>query len=171
MDAFAVSVAAGVALRQLRVRHALTIAGWFGSFQAIMPVLGWLGGRGAKDLIAGVDHWIASGLLFFIGCKMIYEAVKIRSVENIADPLNAGTLFVLAVATSIDALAVGLSFAMLNFSIVGAVLTIGVITFVISFVGVWIGARIGHFFERTAAIAGGVILVGIGLKILLAHLG
>lgn len=170
MDAFAVSVASGIAIKQLRIRHALTIAGWFGTFQALMPLLGWLAGLKLQALIAGFDHWIAFGLLCFVGCKMIYESFRMEAVQKKAEPLDIHVLFVLSVATSIDALAAGISFAMLKVSIVTPILIIGLVTFVISFIGVWVGRHTGHFFEKKIEIAGGLLLIVIGIWILISHL-
>jgi putative Mn2+ efflux pump MntP len=170
MDAFAVSITSGIAIRQLRVNHALRIAIFFGSFQAVMPVIGWLAGLSLRDFIAGVDHWIAFGLLSFVGCKMIYEAIKMETSENGIDPLNLYVLLMLSVATSIDALAVGVSFAFLKISIATPIIVIGVVTFALSYLGTYVGNRLGHFFERKIEILGGLILIGIGTKILLEHL-
>lgn len=170
MDAFAVSIASGVTIKQLKIRHALTIGAWFGLFQALMPLVGWLGGMKLRVVIGKVDHWVAFGLLFFIGSKMIYESFKIESVEKKGDPLDIYVLFVLSVATSIDALAVGLSFAMLKVSIVMPVLVIGSVTFLLSFLGVWIGDKCGHLFEKKIEIIGGLLLIAVGAKILIAHL-
>ena len=170
MDAFAVAIASGITIKHLRVHHALTIATSFGLFQAFMPLIGWLGGLKMKDSLAQVDHWVAFGLLAFIGCKMIYESFKIDSVEERTNPLDIYVLFVLSVATSIDALATGISFAVLDVSIVAPVLIIGGVTFVLSFLGVWIGEKFGHFFEKKIELAGGVLLIGIGIKILVSHM-
>lgn len=170
MDAFAVSIASGVTIKQMKIHHALIIGAWFGGFQALMPLVGWLGGMKLRVFIGGVDHWVAFGLLFFIGSKMVYESFKMESIEKKTDPLDIGVLFVLSVATSIDALAAGLSFAMLDVSIIGPVLVIGAVTFVLSFAGVWIGGRFGHLFEKKIEIVGGLLLMGVGTKILLDHL-
>jgi len=170
MDAFAVSIASGFAIKHSHMRHALLLGCWFGGFQALMPTLGWLGGVKLSTWISGFDHWVAFGLLAFIGCKMVYEAFEIEKVEKEADPLATRVIFVLAVATSIDALAVGISFAILNVAIVGPALTIGAITFCTSFAGVLIGDKAGHLFERKVEIVGGLILIGIGLRILVTHL-
>jgi putative Mn2+ efflux pump MntP len=144
---------------------------WFGGFQALMPILGWLGGSSFRKLfIAGVDRWIAFGLLVFIGSKMIYEAFKIESAENRRAPMDMRILFMLSVATSLDALAVGISFAMLGVSIVTPVIVIGGVTFAVSFAGVWLGATGAHFFEKKVEIAGGLVLIAIGLKILLTDI-
>lgn len=170
MDAFAVSIASGIAIKQLKIRHAFTIAGWFGSFQALMPLVGWLGGLKLKGVIGGVDHWVAFGLLCFIGCKMICESFKMGSAEERISPLDVHVLFVLSIATSIDALTAGISFAMLEVSIVAPVLVIGLVTFLMSSVGVWIGNKFGHFFEKKIEIVGGILLIGVGIKILLDHI-
>jgi len=170
MDAFAVSITSGITIRQLKINNALKIALFFGSFQAIMPIIGWLAGLSLRNFISEIDHWIAFGLLSFIGCKMIYESITIQSSEKEINPLNVYVLLVLSIATSIDALAVGLSFAILKISIMTPVVIIGTITFALSFLGVFIGDRIGHFFENKIEIAGGLLLIGIGIKILVEHL-
>ncbi|MFA6317026.1 MAG: manganese efflux pump MntP family protein [Elusimicrobiota bacterium] len=170
MDAFAVSVTSGIAIKSLRVAHAFRIAFVFGLFQAVMPVLGWLAGLSMRGFIQGVDHWIAFGLLLFVGGKMIWEAYS-RGGEEVVDPLDAGVLLMLAVATSIDALAVGISFSFLKVSIALPVIVIGLVTFGMCFAGVLIGKKVGHLFERKIEVAGGVILIAIGVKILIEHLG
>lgn len=169
MDAFAVSITSGIAIRKLKVNHAVRIALFFGSFQAIMPVLGWLSGLTLKGFISSVDHWIAFGLLSFIGCKMIYESFKVEEGDR-TSPLNIGILLILSIATSIDALAIGISFAFLGISIVTPVIVIGVITFILSLSGVFIGNKFGHLFEKKVEVLGGLILISIGIKILLEHL-
>jgi putative Mn2+ efflux pump MntP len=170
MDAFAVSITSGITIKQLKINNALKIAFFFGAFQAIMPLVGWLAGLSLREFIANIDHWIAFGLLSFIGCKMIYEAVTLQSEEKETNPLNVYVLLMLSVATSIDALAVGVSFAFLNIAIITPIIVIGAITFILSFLGVFIGDRIGHFFENKIEIAGGLILIGIGVKILVQDL-
>ena len=170
MDAFGVAMAIGAAVKRVRVRHALIVGTWFGVFQAVMPLAGWFCGMTMKSVIHGVDHWIAFALLVFIGCKMIYESFKMESIEKKTDPMNPRVLFILAVATSIDALAVGMSFAMIAVPIVGPAVIIGVTAFTISAVGVWIGDRLGRFFEKKVEIFGGIVLIVIGLKILISHL-
>ncbi len=169
MDAFAVSVASGVTIKNLKVNHALKIAIFFGGFQALMPVVGWFSGLSLRNFISGVDHWVAFGLLSFIGAKMIYEAAKMGPRKK-DDPLNIYILLILSIATSIDALAVGITFAFLNIAIIIPIIIIGIVTFVLSFLGVFIGNKIGHFFERKIETAGGLVLIGIGIKILLEHL-
>ena len=170
MDAFAVSVTSGVTIKHLRIKNALTIATCFGSFQAFMPFMGWLAGLSLRDFISGVDHWIAFGLLSAIGCKMIYESCKVESIKREINPLNFFVLLILSVATSIDALAVGISLSFLKISIAIPAIIIGIVTFLLTLLGVFIGNRFGHFFENKIEIVGGLILIGIGTKILMEHL-
>jgi len=170
MDAFAVSIACGFAIKQLRLPHALRIAFSFGLFQAAMPLIGWLGGVRLKTILDDIDHWIAFAILSFIGAKMIYEATRIDAIEKQRNPLEPRVLLALSVATSLDALAMGFSFALLNVAILTPVLVIGGVTFLISLAGVWIGDRGGHFFERKIEILSGLILIGIGVKIVVHHL-
>ena len=170
MDAFAVSITSGITIKRLHINHALKIALFFGLFQAFMPIIGWLAGLSLRDYISAVDHWIAFGLLSFIGCKMIYESITVQSSKKEINPLNVYVLLVLSIATSIDALAVGISFAFLKVSIVTPVIIIGTVTFLLSYLGVYIGDRIGHFFENKIEIAGGILLIGIGIKILVEGL-
>ena len=172
MDAFAVSVCKGLGMKRLNARVALVLAALFGIFQGGMPVLGWLLGTQLLWLIEPVDHWIAFGLLAFIGGKMIADAVSDEAEEaGEVDRVAWGEFLMLAVATSIDALAVGLSLAVLNVDIAFPVVVIGVTTFVLSLAGVAIGHAFGSRYERPAQIVGGVVLVLIGLKVLLEHLG
>lgn len=171
MDALAVSIASGIAIKKLRLHNALVIGATFGGFQALMPVIGWLAGLTLRDLVSGVDHWIAFVLLAAVGGKMIYESTKLDKAEEPTNPLNVMVLLVLGVATSIDALAVGLTFAFLKINIVAPALIIGGITFALSVGGVFVGNFAGHFFERKMELIGGVILVLIGIKILAGHLG
>ncbi|WP_139653352.1 manganese efflux pump MntP [Raoultibacter phocaeensis] len=177
MDAFAVSVCKGLGMRSLNWGHALVIALFFGAFQGLMPVLGWALGTQFEAYIASIDHWIAFGLLAFIGGKMLWDAFHEDDDECVAcseeekDRLDVKELVMLAIATSIDALAVGITFAFLRVDIVSAALTIGVTTFVLSFVGVAAGNSFGSRFRKPASIAGGIVLVLIGVKILLEHLG
>ena len=176
MDAFAVSICKGLNMTKINYKNAGIIALFFGVFQAGMPVIGYaLGTRFAK-YIESFDHWVAFGLLAFIGGQMIYEAVKGEEDDEDSDDdwdsLDIKQLFILAIATSIDALAVGITFALLDgMSIWFSVAMIGVVTFIISFFGVIIGNSFGNKYERKAELAGGVILVLIGLKILLEHMG
>ena len=170
MDAFAVSIGSGLCIKRVKNRHALKIAFFFGAFQAVMPVLGWLAGRSLSSLVTHIDHWLAFVLLSFIGGKMIYEARKEQEDKKMLDPLKLHILLTLSVATSIDALAVGVTFAFLAVTIVTPIAVIGLVTFTLSFLGVHIGNRMGHFFEKKIEVLGGLILIGIGLKILIQHL-
>ncbi len=175
MDSFAVSVANGIVVRNMGIPHTLRMSLFFGGFQALMPALGWFLGVKLNRFISEWDHWVAFAILSFIGCRMIWEAVKSSKDEekkecSSVDCSRLSTLSLLAVATSIDAFAVGLSFALLNMSIVAPVLIIGGITAVVSFSGYYIGKTVGHFFENKVEIVGGVILIGIGVKILLERL-
>ncbi|OGD17600.1 hypothetical protein A2V47_03060 [Candidatus Atribacteria bacterium RBG_19FT_COMBO_35_14] len=170
MDAFAVSITSGLTIKHLRINNALKIAIFFGSFQVIMPLIGWSAGLGFRNYISDIDHWIAFGLLSLIGCKMIYESSKIEINKKKIDPLNVYVLLMLSIATSIDALAVGLSLSFLNLSIVLPAIIIGIITFLLSIFGVYFGNRFGHYFERKIEIIGGLILIGIGIRILIDHL-
>lgn len=171
MDAFAVAVSSGVTVKQLKLSSALKMALFFGGFQAIMPIIGWLAGVGVRNYISGFDHWIAFGLLTVIGAKMIYESVKINQEERSKkDPFKVFTLFLLAIATSIDALAIGTTFALLNLLIAVPVIVIGCVTFAFSFAGAYIGNKFGHFFENKIGMFGGAVLICIGIKILLQHI-
>jgi putative Mn2+ efflux pump MntP len=169
MDAFAVSITSGIGIRDCRVGHALLIALFFGGFQAFMPLVGWLAGLALRGPISGMDHWVAFGLLAFIGGKMIYEATLIERAERKLDTLNYLVLLGLSVATSIDALAVGVTFAVMDILIATPVLVIGLVTFLMSFVGVSVGKRAGNLFGKKVEVAGGLILMAIGFKILLEH--
>ncbi len=171
MDAFAVSVATGGVYRQLHIAHALRMAGFFGAFQAIMPLLGYLAGASFKETIAPYDHWVAFGLLVFIGGKMIYEAYRIEQADSSAnDPSSMVVVLTLSVATSIDALAAGVTLSLITDHVYAAAATIGVITFVMSYLGCCLGQRLGHFFEKKIQLAGALILIGLGVKILIEHL-
>ncbi len=170
MDAFAVSVVSGSAYRQLKIRHALRIAVFFGGFQALMPLVGSLAGLAIKELIADYDHWLAFALLAAVGGRMIYESFKFRPARRNFNPENIFVLLALSLATSIDALAVGVTLSLLVTSIAAAVIIIGLITFVLSYFGVWIGGKFGHFFEAGIEAVGGLALITLGLKILLQHL-
>ena len=170
MDAFAVSVCKGLAMPKISVKKAVIVGIWFGGFQALMPALGYLLGSQFKDSITAVDHWIAFILLGIIVGNMIREACS-GECEKENDSLDIKTMFLLAVATSIDALAVGITFAFLKVNIVAAVSFIGATTFIISAAGVKIGNIFGTKYKAKAELAGGVILILLGLKILLEHLG
>ncbi len=175
MDAFAVSVCKGLGMKTgINLKQTFLIALFFGGFQALMPFIGWLVGSQFEKYITAYDHWIAFVLLCFIGGKMLYECIfkKGEDAAESESALDIKELFVLAIATSIDALAVGVTFALLpDVNIGTSVLFIGLTTFLLSGIGVFIGNRFGSRFEKKAEIAGGVILILIGLKILLEHLG
>lgn len=174
MDAFAVAISKGLSMRKINYKAGLIIAFFFGFFQALMPVIGYFAAIHFEKYIVAVDHWIAFGLLSLIGGKAIIGAIKeIRSGETVEAEfkLKWGELVILAIATSIDALAVGISFAFLSVNIWTSVAVIGVTTLILSFIGVLIGNRFGAKLKAKAEIAGGIILILIGLKILLEHLG
>lgn len=174
MDAFAVSICKGLAMRKVNKKQALVIGLFFGGFQALMPFIGWALGMQFQSYITNIDHWIAFVLLVFIGGKMIVEAVKPEeeeAVEVMDPPLDIKEMFLLAIATSIDALAVGVTFAFLDYPIVEAISIIGVTTFIISIGGVYVGNFFGSRYKNKAELAGGLILVLLGVKILLEHLG
>lgn len=171
MDAFAVSVCKGLAMKRVSVKNALIIGLWFGGFQALMPAIGYLLGTQFNQYITSIDHWIAFVLLSFIGISMIKEAISTKDEEEETNSsLSVKTMFLLAVATSIDALAVGVTFAFLKVQIIPAVSFIGTITFLLSIVGVKVGNVFGTRYKAKAEIAGGIILILIGVKILLEHL-
>ncbi len=175
MDAFAVAVCKGLAMRKIDRHYAVIIALYFGFFQALMPVIGWAGGSYFKSAIESYDHWVAFGLLADIGGKMIWEALHPEETESAEKsdrlPVDHKELLILAVATSIDALAVGIALAIEDVRIVPAALLIGCTTFALSFLGVAAGNRFGSRYEQKAQIAGGTVLVLIGVRILLEHLG
>lgn len=174
MDAFAVSICKGLCMKRLNLKQALIIGLFFGVFQAGMPLVGWFLGKQFETYITPIDHWIAFILLAFIGAKMLFDAFH-EDDEQLSCPadgkLDYKELTMMAIATSIDALAVGITFVFLQVSIVPAVSLIGITTFVLSVGGVVLGYRVGSRYEKPAAIVGGVVLILIGLKILLEHLG
>lgn len=170
MDAFAVSICKGLALRRITLRAMLIVGLWFGVFQAVMPVIGYVAGSAFYDLIADYDHWIAFILLFLIGANMVRESMSDEG-EGVDDDLGFRTMLLLAVATSIDALAVGISLAMAGDGIAGPAVIIGVVTMLISMSGVWIGSRFGDRYGSKAELVGGIILILIGVKIVLDHTG
>ena len=170
MDAFAVSVCKGLAMPKCTFKKAAIVGLWFGGFQALMPAIGYILGAQFQEAIASIDHWIAFVLLALIGGNMIHEALD-NDEEEADASLNVKTMFLLAVATSIDALAIGITFAFLKINIIPAVCFIGIVTFIISFAGVKIGNVFGARYKNKAEIVGGVILILLGLKILLEHLG
>lgn len=170
MDAFAVSVCKGLAMPKCTFKKAASVGLWFGGFQALMPAIGYILGAQFQEAIASIDHWIAFVLLALIGGNMIHEALD-NDEEEADASLDVKTMFLLAVATSIDALAIGITFAFLKVNIIPAVCFIGIVTFIISFAGVKIGNVFGARYKNKAEIVGGVILILLGLKILLEHLG
>ena len=170
MDAFAVSVCKGLAMPKCTFKKAAIVGLWFGGFQALMPAIGYILGAQFQEAIASIDHWIAFVLLALIGGNMIHEALD-NDEEEADASLDVKTMFLLAVATSIDSLAIGMTFAFLKVSIIPAVCFIGIVTFIISFAGVKIGNVFGVRYKNKAEIVGGVILILLGLKILLEHLG
>lgn len=169
MDAFAVSICKGLAMKKMNWKNAGLAGLYFGGFQMFMPLVGYLLGTGFRDKITSIDHWIAFVLLAFIGINMIKEAFS--DEEDADSSFDVKTMLILAVATSIDALAVGVTFAFLNVQILPAVSLIGVTTFVLSAVGVRVGNVFGSRYKSKAELAGGIILVLMGVKILLEHLG
>lgn len=172
MDAFAVSICKGLAMEKVTLRKAGLVGLWFGGFQALMPLLGFFLGRQFADAIASFDHWVAFGLLGLIGINMIREALSADDEEDVTDDLSFKTMFLLAVATSIDALAVGVSLSLAGgVNIWLAIAIIGCTTFLLSAIGVKMGGVFGARFEKKAELVGGVILICLGLKILLEHLG
>lgn len=171
MDAFAVSICKGLSMKKMDWKKAIIIGLYFGLFQGGMPLIGYLLGVGFEESIKFIDHWIAFVLLAFIGGNMIKEALSKNDEDEVDDKVDFKTMVVLAIATSIDALAVGVTFAFLNVNIILAVSLIAMITFIISCIGVKLGNVFGDKYEKKAEFAGGVVLVLIGLKILLEHLG
>jgi manganese efflux pump family protein len=168
MDTLAVSIAKGIAINRNRRRAALTLGIFFGGFQMLMPAIGWFVGATFEVVISGVDHWIAFGLLAFIGLKMIYDATK-KDGNGQEETLKLHSVLTLAVATSVDALMVGLSFAFLSTSIIEPILLIGLVTFLLSVTGFFFGCGLGRVFGNRMKIIGGIILIVIGLRILLEH--
>lgn len=176
MDAFAVSICKGLGMQKVNKKQAVVIGLFFGGFQALMPFIGWVLGIQFESYITSIDHWIAFVLLGFIGGKMIVEAVKpgeeeAVEVKKVDAPLDIKEMFILAIATSMDALAIGITFAFLKYPIVEAISIIGVVTFFISIGGVYVGNFFGSKYKNKAEFAGGLILVILGLRILLSHLG
>lgn len=175
MDAFAVSICKGLSMRKVNKKQCLVIGLFFGGFQALMPFIGWVLGSQFEQYITSIDHWIAFILLGFIGGKMVVEAIREKDeaveVGKMDPPLDLKEMFILAIATSIDALAVGITFAFLQVPIVEAISIIGITTFVFSVIGVYVGNFFGNRYKKKAELAGGMILILIGLKILLEHLG
>ena len=174
MDAFAVSICKGLGMKKVNKKQAVVIGVFFGGFQTLMPLIGWILGKQFERYITSVDHWIAFILLGFIGEKMIVESLKKEEEEEIEKsdkPLDLKEMFILAIATSIDALAIGITFAFLGTPIIEAIAIIGIVTFLISIGGVYVGNFFGSKYKNKAEFAGGLILVLLGIKILLEHLG
>ncbi|MCE5236163.1 MAG: manganese efflux pump MntP family protein [Clostridiaceae bacterium] len=171
MDAFAAALCQGLCMKKLSLKHAAVIALFFGGFQALMPLIGFLLGRQFAAYIREIDHWLAFALLAFLGGKMLYEGLKKSEASEVCEPFSVKRVLALAIATSIDALAAGVTFAFLKTDIVPTALLIGSITFGFSFAGVAIGNRFGAGLANKADILGGATLILIGLKILLEHLG
>ena len=169
MDAFAVSVCKGVSFKKSSFKKSIIVALYMGIFQAFMPVIGYFLGISFADKITSIDHWLAFGLLFVIGIKMIKESLS-KETEVINDKVDFKEMVVLAIATSIDALAVGITFAFLNVNLWFAIFLIGIITFLLCFVGTKIGSIFGDKYEKKAEFAGGLILILLGVKIVLEHL-
>jgi len=169
MDAFAVAICKGVSIKKINWKATIIIGLYFGAFQALMPLIGYLLGASFENLVTKIDHWIAFGLLSFIGANMIREAFE-EDEEHCTDNINVKTMLVLAIATSIDALAVGITFAFLKVNLVLATIIIGIVTFVLCIIGTKIGNRFGNKYKNKAEFSGGLILILIGLKILLEHL-
>ena len=170
MDAIAVSVCKGISMKKMNWKKACIIGLYFGGFQAIMPVIGYFFGSSFESIITNIDHWIAFILLAIIGAKMIQEAFQ-KEEEEYNEDISVKTMIVLSIATSIDALAVGITFAFLKVNLLLAITLIGTITFILSVIGTKIGNRFGDKYKSKAELAGGIILIIIGLKILLEHIG
>lgn len=173
MDAFAVSICKGLGMKRVNLKVAVVLALFFGGFQALMPFIGWALGSQFLGIIGPIDHWVAFVLLAVIGGKMLWEAFHENGEDDgtPADRIDLGEFFILAIATSIDALAVGISFAALAVDIAPSVALIGVTTFAFTIAGVFVGNFFGSRYEKPASIVGGVVLILIGTKILLEHLG
>ncbi len=172
MDAFAVSVCKGLATRKITIKHLFITGAWFGGFQALMPAIGYFLGSAFQSYITSFDHWVAFALLSFIGGNMIHESLEKEEEHSSDSSFSIKTMFLLAVATSIDALAVGITFALLpNVNIAAAVSLIGAVTFILSCIGLKAGSIFGLKYKAKAEFAGGLILILIGIKILLEHLG
>ena len=170
MDALAVALAAGLALGEVSPRQTFRLAFHFGLFQFLMPVIGWMAGLTIESWIAGYDHWLAFGLLGAIGGKMIYEALTAEETAGRSDPTRGLSLVVLSVATSVDALAVGISLGVLHVRIWYPAVVIGIVACALTAAGMHVGRRFGSAFGRRMEVLGGLVLIGIGLKILLSHL-
>jgi manganese efflux pump family protein len=171
MDAFAVAIATGLALDPMTRRHVFRLAFHFGLFQALMPIIGWLAGNAVHIYIAAFDHWVAFGLLAFVGGKMLWGALQEQRRERVApnDPTSGWSLVLLSVATSIDALAVGLSLAMIGSPIIVPAVVIGIVAGVLTTVGMLLGRHVGTMWGKRVEVIGGTILLAIGVKIVIEH--
>lgn len=170
MDAFAVSICKGLSMKKIKYKSAIIIALYFGIFQAMMPVIGYILGSTFSGPVQKIDHWMAFGLLSAIGINMIKES-RDDELDKRNDKIDIKTMFILAIATSIDALAIGVTFSFFEVSLISAIGLIGITTFVLSLIGVAIGNKFGDKLQNKAELAGGNILIAMGLKILLEHLG
>lgn len=170
MDAFAVSICKGLAFSKIKLKHVFIVSLYFGVFQGLMPLIGFILGSRFKDFIINVDHWVAFFLLALIGLSMLKEGLS-KGYDSLDDKVNLKVMLPLAIATSIDALAVGITFSFLEVNIISSILIISIITFFICFIGVLIGNSVGIVYQKKAQLLGGIILIAIGLKILLEHLG
>lgn len=170
MDSFAVSIAAGANCQKSKILEYVTLPISIGIFHVIMIYLGWYLGSALSEFIFSISHWVAFALLLVVGIKMIYESFEIKKAGRKIKHLTIPVIILLSIATSLDALAIGFSFSLLNFALTISVIVIGTITLIMSSIGVYIGHKIGHFFENRIEIFGGIILIGIGIKILLEHL-
>lgn len=169
MDAFAVAICKGISMKKMNWKKACIIGLYFGGFQALMPIIGFFLGSAFENIITNIDHWIAFVLLLIIGGKMIKESFD-KKCEDCNDDITFKTMIVLAIATSIDALAIGITFAFFKVNLILAITLIGIITFILSVIGTKIGNRFGNKFEKIAEVIGGIILILLGIKILLEHL-
>lgn len=170
MDCFAVSITVGATNKKVTLSRTIEVAIFFGGFQALMPILGWLLGLSVKSYIENIDHWIAFGLFLIIGGRMIYESFKKTAEKR---PLNIDNIWIiiaLSIATSIDALIAGTSFGVIKVSIIKTVIIFGSITFFVSLLGIFVGKKYGYFWGNKAEFIGALVLIGIGTKILLEHL-
>lgn len=170
MDATAVSIGKGLSVKRVELSHVLKVGLWFGGFQALMPIVGYLLATQFAGIVVGIDHWIAFGLLVLIGLNMLREAIW-GEEESLDSDFGVRTMALMAVATSIDALAVGVSFAFIHANVWIASSIIGVVTFALSALGLYLGRKIGSHIGSKAGILGGLVLIGIGIKILIEHLG
>ena len=170
MDAFSVAIGVGAVSQAFSIGPAMRLSSSFGIFQFLMPVAGWFAGMTVAHLIAGYDHWVAFGLLAYVGGKMIMESCHEKEKSHETDPTKGWTLIILSVATSIDAFAVGLSFAFLQIPIIYPSIIIGVVAFIMTMIGILFGGRLGKVIGKKAELAGGIILIGIGVMILIEHM-